>query len=321
MIEYILFVVGLILLLKGADYLVDGSCALAKKLGIPTLVIGLTIVAFGTSAPELVVNIMSAINGAGEVSFGNIIGSNMANLLLILGISAAITSLKVQRSTIWKEIPLSLFAVVLLIIFSALPFLVNASQGYLSRIEGFVLIFFFILFMIYTINLARKNKPVMTNEEANIKIHSNLVIGLMIIGGLIALYYGGKWVVDGAVMAAKAFGLSEFLISATIIAVGTSLPELITSIVAAMKNNPDLAIGNIVGSNIFNIFWILGLTAVISPIKFPLGILFDLICLLCATALFFIFMFIGKKHELKRWQGWVFIILYILYVYTLIRRG
>jgi cation:H+ antiporter len=321
MFAYILFIIGIGLLLKGADYLVEGSSSLAKKLRIPTLVIGLTIVAFGTSAPELVVNIVSALNGAADVSFGNILGSNMANLLLILGISAVIINLKVQRSTIWKEIPLSFLAVLLLLFFLIMPLLGDSNNKYLSRIDGGILILFFIIFLIYTFNLARKNKNQMSSKELEIKTHSNLIIFIMIIVGLAGLYFGGQWVVNGAVYAARQLGLSEFLISATIIAIGTSLPELITSIVAAKKGNADLAIGNVVGSNIFNILWILGLTAIITPIKFPAGILFDIIALLIATALFFLFMFIGKKHELERWQGVIFILLYLAYIYYLIIRG
>lgn len=321
MLVYLLFIIGIGLLLKGADYLVEGSSSLAKKLKIPTLVIGLTIVAFGTSAPELVVNIVSAINGSGDVSFGNIIGSNMANLLLILGISAAITNLKVQRSTVWKEIPLSFLSVILLLVFLLVPFFGNNGAEYLSRIDGYILILFFIIFLIYTFNLAIKNRNQLNPQELEIKNHPNLIIITMVLGGLASLYFGGQWVVNGAVYAARQLGVSEFLISATIIAVGTSLPELITSIVAAKRGNADLAIGNVVGSNIFNILWILGITAIISPIKFPSGILFDMIALLLVTALFFLFMFIGKKHELERWQGVIFILLYLVYISTLIIRG
>ncbi|NCN51839.1 calcium/sodium antiporter [archaeon] len=321
MIEYILFVLGIFLLIKGADYLVEGSSSLAKKLGVPTLVIGLTIVAFGTSIPELVVNVLASIKGSGEVAFGNIIGSSMANLLLILGIAAIITNLKIQRSTIWKEIPFSFLAVLILLIFSSVFLLDNLKINSLLRTEGIILLFFFALFIYYVVGLVKKNKENLEDKKIEVIAHPYWIISLMILGGLVGLYFGGKWTVDGAVSIARTFGLSEFLISATIIAIGTSLPELFTTIVATRKKDIDLAVGNIVGSNIFNVFWILGVTSVIKPIPFPNFISVDLLILLFATLLLFIFMFVGKKHELDRWQGILFLILYISYLAFLIVRG
>jgi len=321
MIEYILFVLGIFLLIKGADYLVEGSSSLAKKLGVPTLVIGLTIVAFGTSIPELVVNVLASIKGLGEVAFGNIIGSSMANLLLILGIAAIITNLKIQRSTIWKEIPFSFLAVLILLIFSSVFLLDNLKINSLLRTEGIILLFFFALFIYYVVGLVKKNKENLEDKKIEVIAHPYWIISLMILGGLVGLYFGGKWTVDGAVSIARTFGLSEFLISATIIAIGTSLPELFTTIVATRKKDIDLAVGNIVGSNIFNVFWILGVTSVIKPIPFPNFISVDLLILLFATLLLFIFMFVGKKHELDRWQGILFLILYISYLAFLIVRG
>lgn len=321
MIEYILFILGFVFLIKGANYLVDGSSALAKKLGVSSLVIGLTVVAFGTSMPELVVNIFAALGGTGDIAFGNIIGSNMANILLILGIAALITSLKVQHSTVWKEIPFSFLAVVVLLVFSS-SFLLNGFlSDYLSRFEGIILLLFFALFLYYIFNLAKRNKSQLKDPEMKIKSHSYFNISLMIFVGLVGLYFGGKWVVDGAVIIAKLFGLSEFFISATIVAVGTSLPELVTSIVATLKKDFDLAVGNIVGSNIFNIFLVLGVTGIINPIKYPLTITVDLLILLGVTSLLFLFMFIGKKHELDRWQGFLFIAFYVAYIVFLIFRG
>jgi len=321
MLEYILFVVGIFLLIKGADYLVDGSSSLAKKLKVPTLVIGLTIVAFGTSMPELVVNILSAIRGSGDIAFGNIVGSNIANILLILGITGVIRNLKVQHSTTWKEIPFSLLAVVVLLVFANTLTLDKLNITSLLRFEGIILILFFAIFLHYVFELARRNRSRVEDKKIDIKKHSGLMIFLMIFGGLVALYFGGKWTVDGAISFARIFGLSEYFIGLTIVAVGTSLPELFTSIIAAKKGDADLAIGNVVGSNIFNIFWILGVTAMILPISLPIFANVDLLILLGTTILLFMFIFVGKKHELERWQGAIFILLYIAYIYYLIFRG
>ena len=321
MLEYFLFVIGIFLLLKGADYLVDGSSSLAKKLKVPTLVIGLTVVAFGTSMPELVVNVLAALKGSGDIAFGNIIGSNIANILLILGITATITRIKVQHSTTWKEIPFSLLAIVVLFIFANTLFLDKLSLNYILRFEGIILLLFFAIFLYYVFELSKRNKSQMTDEKLDIKQLSSLKIFLYILAGLIALYFGGKWTVDGAVSLARLFGMSEYFISLTVIAIGTSLPELITSIVAALKKDMDLAVGNIVGSNIFNIFWILGLSSLITPIAIPTFAIIDLLVLLVTTFLLFLFMFIGKKHELERWQGITFVILYVFYIVHLILRG
>lgn len=321
MITYILFGTGIILLIKGADYLVDGSSSLAKKFKVPTIVIGLTIVAFGTSMPELVVNIASAIRNSGDIAFGNIVGSNIVNILLILGISGIIGSLKVQSSTVWKEIPFSLLAVIVLVVFANAHVLDKLNFNSILKFEGIVLVLFFIIFLYYVFGLVRKNKLKLDDKKIEIKKYSGRIIFLMIIGGLIALYFGGKWTVDGAILIARAFGLSEYFIGLTIVAVGTSLPELVTSIVAAIKKQNDLAVGNIVGSNIFNIFWILGLTAIINPIVIPVSANIDLLVLLVATVLLFVFMFLGKRHELDRWQGIMFVIMYVVYVVYLTGRG
>ena len=321
MIEYILFVIGIILLLKGADYLVDGASALAKKLRVPTLVIGLTIVAFGTSMPELVVNIIAALKGSGDIAFGNIVGSNIFNILLILGVASVMRNLKVQHSTTWKEIPFSLLAVVVLFVFAGKLFLDKLNIHSILRVEGIILVLFFIIFLYYVFELARRNKNKLEDNKLEIKKLSHWKIWLYILGGLVALYFGGKWTVDGAVSLARLIGISEYLISLTIVAGGTSLPELVTSVIAARKGDADLAIGNIVGSNIFNIFWILGVSAIITPIILPAFAIADLVVLLGTTLLLFLFMFIGKKHELERWQGVIFILLYVAYVYYLIIRG
>jgi len=321
MLTYFLFVLGILLLIKGADWLVDGSSSLAKKLGVPTIVIGLTIVAFGTSMPELVVNIISAIKKTGGIAFGNVVGSNIANIFLILGVSAIISDVKVQKSTTWKEIPFSLLAVIILMVFANTVFLDNLEISYIKRFEGIILLLFFAIFLYYVFELAKKKSANISKNEITVKKHSSGKIFLLIMLGLVALYLGGKWTVDGAVKIAKLFGLSEYFIGLTIVAIGTSLPELVTSIIASLKKSGDIVIGNVVGSNIFNVFWILGLTALIFPFAIPANVNFDLIILLIATLLLFLFMFLGKKHTLQKWQGFVFIGIYILYILFLIKRG
>ena len=305
-IELILFVLGIFLLIKGAGLLVNGASSLAKKLGVSTLIIGLTIVAFGTSMPELIVNILAAIRGSGEISFGNVIGSNISNLLLVLGIIAIIYKVKFQNSTRGKEIPFALFSVLILFILSNKTF--NGTRIFLlSRTDGLILLFLFGIFIYYA-NKLNKEKP----KKVRVSKLSNTKTILFILLGLIGLYFGGKLVVDGAVFIAQSFGLSEFLISATIIAIGTSLPELVVSITAILKKDINLAVGNIIGSNIFNILWILGLTAVISPIKIPEFINIDLLILAAVTLFLTLIMSTNKKRELKRKHGILFILLYLL---------
>lgn len=321
MIKYFLFLLGIFFLIKGACYIVEGSSSLANKLGVPTLVIGLTIVAFGTSTPELVVNIFAAIRGSTDIAFGNIIGSNIANILLVLGLAAIIKPIKLVVSTIWKEIPFSFLAVVILFIFSNFKLIDKIDLPLLTRASGMIMLCFFIIFVYYTVEMAKKNKRELDKKDLKIKKYSNYKIFLMILGGLAGLYLGGKWVVDGAIFIASKLGLSQFLISATIIAIGTSLPELATGIVAIKKKDDDLTVGNSVGSNIFNIFWILGITALIAPIAIPGFINIDIIFLGMVTFLLFIFLFIGKKHQIDRWQGIMFILLYAAYITFIAIRG
>jgi cation:H+ antiporter len=320
MLEYILFVLGFAFLLKGADYLIRGSSALAEKFCVPKLLVGLTIVSFGTSMPELIVNIMASIEGAGDIALGTIIGSNLSNILLILGITAILYPPKIQHSTVWKEIPFSLLAVVVLFIL-ANDFLIDGVSTFdLTRTDGLILLSFFAIFMYYLVGMFKNNNNT-KKVQKNVVKEKNGKIALMIVLGLIGLYFGGRWIVDGAVFIAKNFGLSEFLISATIISLGTSLPELITSITAAMKKNVDIAVGNIVGSNIFNIFLVLGISSTINPLPIPSFINPDIIFLTLITALLFAFMFVQNKHKLDRNQATLFILLYLGYVAFVIMRG
>ncbi len=318
-LTYILFFIGFLFLIKGADLLVDGASSVAKKFGISALVIGLTIVAFGTSMPELIVNIFASIQGNTDIAIGNILGSNTANILLILGISSLIYPLAVKKGTTWKEIPFSFLAVIVLAIMANDMFFDKANYSAITRIDGFILLSFFVIFMYYIFGISKTSAN--ETQEQEPKIYSSLKSTLMIILGLIGLTLGGKWIVDGAVAFASSFGVSQALIGLTIVAVGTSLPELATSAVAAYKKNVDIAVGNVVGSNIFNIFWILGVSAIIKPLPFSNTLMIDVFMTVFATTILFAFLFIGKKHILERWQGVCFIVFYIIYIIYLIFRG
>ncbi len=318
-LTYILFFVGFGLLIGGAGLLVDGASSLAKRLGVSALAIGLTIVAFGTSTPELIVNIFAGINGSSDIAIGNILGSNIANILLILGISAAIYPLAVTKGTVRKEIPLAFLAVIVVAFMASDAFIDNISFSALTRIDGLILISFFIIFLYYVFGISKVEPS--DAVEVKPRMHSLLRSCLMIAGGLVGLILGGKWIVDGAVAIATSIGMSEALIGLTVVAVGTSLPELATSAVAAYKKNVDIAVGNIVGSNIFNIFWILGVSALIRPLPFSQMLMSDVFVTAIATFLLFGAFFIGKRHVLERWQGICFIALYVGYIAYLVIRG
>jgi cation:H+ antiporter len=315
-----LLVVGFVLLIKGADWLVEGASSLAKRLGVRDLVIGLTIVAFGTSAPELIVNLFSALSGNTSLALGNIVGSNIVNILLILGISAIIYPLAVTHGTVWKEIPLSLLAALAVFILINDTIIDGASASLLTRIDGFVMLLFFIIFLYYTYGISRIEGQKMKKGELAPR-HSLTVALAMIVGGLFGLVGGGYLIVENATALALALGVSQSLIGLTIVAVGTSLPELATSAVAAYRKNADIAVGNIVGSNIFNIFFILAITSIISPLADTPQLNIDLAVMILASALLFVALFIGRRHLLERWQGVGFLLLYAAYISYLVWRG
>lgn len=318
MVGILFLILGFPALIKGADWLVDGAGSIAKRFNVPDLVIGLTIVAFGTSAPELIVSVLSALQKNSEIAIGNIVGSNIANILLILGICAIIRPLSVKRNTVWKEIPLSLLAVVIMGLMAADIMIDGAIINQLTRIDGFVLLSFFIIFMYYTLGLAKKNHEEPLETTRAISLSRSTVY---ILSGLALLIIGGKLVVDGAVDIATALGVSSTLIGLTIVAVGTSLPELVTSVIATRKGNVDIAIGNVVGSNIFNVFWILGLSAAITPLSTPEHGLVDIAVAALASGMLFLSMFWGKRNVLERSQGILFLAGYGAYIAFLILRG
>lgn len=304
----LLLILGFGLLIKGAGWLVDGSASLAKKYNIPNLTIGLTIVAFGTSTPELVVNTFASLQNHPDIVYGNIIGSNNFNVFVILGIAGLITPLTVQSNTVWKEIPYSLLAVVMLFVLSNDFF--SRDTHILTRIDGLILLVMFSLFLLYIFKQLRSDKTIVDIKQGSMSARKIIVL---IIIGLAGLIIGGHLVVIHAVSIASTIGLSEKLIGLTVIAAGTSLPELATSLTAAIKRNNDIAIGNIIGSNIFNIFSIMAASSLIHPIEYQEKFNADLYLFCGGTVFLFIAMFTGQKKKLDRWEAGLLLISYIVY--------
>jgi cation:H+ antiporter len=315
-LTYILFAIGFVFLIKGADFLVDGATSVARSLNVSDLLIGLTVVAFGTSTPELFVNIIASLKGNTDIAIGNVLGSNIANILLILGVSSILYPLAVTKGTVWKEIPFSLLAAIVLLFMANDQILDRAGASALTRIDGLTFLCFFMIFIYYTFSIAERVEGM--EEHIPAGQYGWLRSLLYIIAGLAGLAVGGKWIVDGAIALATKFGMSESLIGLTIVAVGTSLPELATSAVAAYKKNVDIAVGNVVGSNIFNIFFVLGISATIKPLPFQTKNNVDLGMVILSSLMLFFFMFTGKKRSLDRWEGVVCVILYFSYVAFLI---
>jgi cation:H+ antiporter len=312
MLTYLLFILGFILLVKGADWLIEGATTIAHKFHISEIVIGLTIIAFGTSAPELVVNVVSSIKNSGELVLGNIIGSNIANIALVLGIASIIAPLTIKKSLIKKEIPFGVFGAILIIILASQ----NSELLTLERWAGGILITFFVAFLW----IIWRSKNIEEKLPPQPKLNSWLAT-LAMIGGLICLATGGEFVVRSAIQIATNFGVSEKLIGLTLVAIGTSLPELITSAVAVRKGQIDIAVGNVVGSNVFNIFWVLGASALLNPISFATNAVFDLAMLLGVTFLLLLATFTGKKYRLDRWEAVLMLSVYVGYLGFIFWRG
>jgi cation:H+ antiporter len=306
-------ILGFVVLIKGADWLVNGASSLAKKHNVSDLAIGLTVVAFGTSAPEMVVNIFASLQNHQEIVFGNIIGSNNFNLFVILGIAGLITPLVVQSSTVRREIPLSFIAIILLFFLANDHFL--PDKQVVSRVDGVILLAMFGLFLFYVYRQLKADPAEMENLDL---VHSHGKIWLLILIGLAGLVIGGRLVVTSAIEMATAMGVSEKIIGLTIVAAGTSLPELATSVVAALKRNNDIAVGNIIGSNIFNIFLILGVSSLVRPIGYDVSFNTDLYLLGLGTIVLLVFMFTGKKKKLDRWEAALLLAVYIVYMVKLV---
>ncbi len=316
LIPIILLLAGFVILIKGADFLVNGSSSIAKKFHISDLAIGLTIVALGTSMPELIVSVISAVNGKSDAAFGNIIGSNNFNILFILGVSGLICPLAVQRNTVKYEIPISLAATLLMFILVNDQWFTEGTHQVLGRGESVVLLFSFGLFLLYVYRGMSRATDV--DEGTKIKTMGTWVSVGLVLAGLAMLVGGGKLVVDNAIAIAQMAGLSERLIGLTILAAGTSLPELATSAVAAYRKNTDIAIGNVVGSNIFNILFILGATGLIHPIHYNTQLNFDVYVTMAATVVLMIFMFTIGRRQLDRWEAFMLLSGYMAYTVFLI---
>ena len=315
---YILLLIGFGLLIKGADFFVEGSSKIATMLNISPLLIGLTIVAFGTSSPEATVSILAALEGNAGVAIGNVVGSNIFNITFVVGLTAFLNPLKVESTTIRKEIPFTLLgSIVLLVLISDIA-LQSLSANLITRSDGLIFLLFFAIFMYYIFEVARNNREqnqVKVSGKDRSKLARNI---LFTIGGLAAIIFGGDLVVDNATEIAYSFGMSHTLVGLTIVAVGTSLPELITSVTAAIKKQSEIALGNIVGSNIFNILFVLGTSSLISPLAVNDKIFIDIIIMIVLTIV--LLMFSRSNSKIGRTEGVILVITYIVYMtYIIIR--
>ncbi len=308
LLQLLLLVVGFVMLMKGADWFVDGAASIADRLGIPQLVIGLTIVAMGTSLPEAAVSIAAAVKGSAEITIGNVVGSNIMNVLVILGLTAAICVVPVQKSTVRYEIPFTILVTVLLAV-------LGLVDNQVSRLEGGILWAFMIVYLIYLLKMAKSGKDEQERKEDKQSPMWKLI--LLVIVGAVMIVWGSDITVDAATRLAMIFGMSERFIGLTIVAFGTSLPELVTSVTAAVKGKTDIAVGNIVGSNIFNILFVVGTTALITPVVYSAGFLVDSIIAVAAVA--FLWLCVVKDQKLKRLGGILMLIGYAGYFVYLIR--
>lgn len=317
--EYLLFIVGFALLIFGAEWLISGASKLASRLGVSPLIIGLTVVAFGTSLPELIVSLYSVVNDAATLAVANILGSNIANTLLILGIMAVIAPVFVHRTVVWREVLFNIVASLLLLLLVVGGSVLDSSVSTgLSRVDGLILVSYFVLFLIYAFRkhhlhaLAAVNKP-----KAKDKSNPLIIIGQIVIG-ITGLLIGGQWIVEGALEISSYFGVNEGFIGLTIVAFGTSLPELAASVSAVRKKNVDIAVGNVVGSNLFNILWVLGLTAVVRPIEFDSIEVVNTALVALASITLFAILAVGKhKHQISRIEGLSLLSFYAFYLVIL----
>ncbi|MCM1329865.1 MAG: calcium/sodium antiporter [Ruminococcus sp.] len=318
-LSFVLLVVGFVLLVKGADFFVDGSSSIAKFLKIPSIVIGLTIVAFGTSAPEAAVSIIAGINGSNGIAVGNVIGSNMFNLLVVLGVSAAIKPVNIEGQIIKRDFPFMLLATFAFAVVSFDVTFGNGTENVISRNEAVILLILMAIFLYSVITSAlrtrKENAASLDEEKPKYGMGKSLIFT---VGGLAGIIFGGQLVVDSAEKIALGFGMSETLVGLTIVAVGTSLPELVTSIVAAKKGESDIAIGNVVGSNVFNVLFVLAASAAITPMSISGQSLVDLVILTAVTVLTYVFCVTQKK--INRPEGVILVLMYVAYMaYAIVR--
>lgn len=310
-ITYILFLIGFVILILGANWLVNGSVSLGLRANLSPLVIGLTVVAFGTSLPELVINVFASLKGSSDLAIGNVLGSNIMNIFLILGISALIMPLNVERISIYRDIPVGLFAIL---------FFGLIANGYfmgfdmiINRFDGLILLALFALYLWFTL---RKGKPMEVDLDIEKQVPASWTKTLLLIfGGLVGLYFGGEWVSDGALEVARAFGISETAVGLTIVAAATSLPELVTAIVAAMKNKIEIVMGNVLGSNIINILIVLGTSAVINPLVYQPRLNVELGMVVAANLALVALIYLGKGLRLSRFEGAALIVIYSFFIW------
>ena len=320
--DYILLIIGFVLLIKGADYFVDGSSSVAKLLKVPSIVIGLTVVAFGTSMPELSVSVTAALLGNNDLAVSNVLGSNIFNLLVVLGCCAVIHPVETEASLLKKEFPFSIFITVILLLlnsdFSISKVLSGKGTFVLGRLGGALFLVLFVVFLIATVRSALASREKQKEPKEEYEVMTPLKSGLFIVGGLAGIALGGDLVVDSASNIAEYFGLSQTFIGLTIVALGTSLPELVTSMVAAGRGENDLAVGNVVGSNIFNILLILGISSVITPIHLEITAIYDTVILIAASVI--VYAAALSKRKIERKEGFLFLVVYtVFFVYILIR--
>ena len=320
--EYVKLILGFLLLIKGADLFVDGSSSVRKILKVPAIIIGLTVVAFGTSMPELSVSATAALKGNNDLAVSNVLGSNLFNLLVVLGCCALVQPVRAKWSLLRKEFPFSIFITLILLLlnsdFSITKVLKGDQIFVLGRYSGLLLLTLFVVFLFATVRSALRSRNEMPVDEEDYKVMSPLKSGVFIAVGLAGIIWGGDLVVDSASSIAKDFGLSQTFIGLTIVALGTSLPELVTSMVAAGKGENDLAVGNVVGSNIFNILLILGVSSVITPIKLDVTAVYDTLILVAASIIVYVAAI--SKHEIKKTEGVMFLLAYLaFFVYILLR--
>jgi len=316
----VLLLIGLAMILLGANYLTEGAADLAKRMRVSDFVVGLTVVAMGTSMPEFVVSFMSALKGNADVAVGNVVGSNLFNTLLILGITALIIPLKYTRDNLKKDIPFGVLAAAVLFVVASDTIIDHVPANVISRTEGLLMLGFFVIFMVYTIYSAqgpRRTRQVKPPVIVSRKLWLSLV---MVIGGLVGLVWGGNLFLENALRIARYFEVSESVIAVTLLAGGTSMPELFASVVAAWKKKPGLALGNIIGSNIFNIFLVLGVSATVAPLAPGDIIPVDMLALIVSSGLLFVCAYTFKKAALDRTEGVLFITLYVGYIFWMIIR-
>lgn len=316
--DFIILIIGFFLLIKGADIFVDGASSIAKKIGIPSVIVGLTIVSLGTSAPELAVSLISSFNGNNGIAVGNVLGSNLFNTLVVLGGTAIVAPLLIKKSTIKRDYIATLVVTILtcFLIFGLVP----KSENMLSRISGIILLVVCVVYMFILVKAAKKDSVKDEENTSEIKMSKNILLSLI---GVVGIVFGGNLVVDSATNIAYALGMSEKLVGLTIVAVGTSLPELVTSIVAALKGENDIALGNVLGSNIFNLVLILGASATITPIAVSGVMIIDFIILIAVTLFIGALIFFNTKDEkrLGRLEGIILVGIYVAYLAYIIMRN